>query len=518
MKITKILSITILMLLATVSNAQGFTLEDVGRNSLKNAGTIMEDNIIKGYFYYYFTERISRKQSNYQIVILDENLNETASKTIEESNRTSMLEASYNGSSVLFKFFDQKLKKVYYRTMDKNGNISDKVERDANKYETAVYASNLSKELKNANVNSVSEEYFVDLYTFKNKGYTYKMECLDNTGGLVWTYTADDAKGVNTGAYLASSKDQILVLEANSKNIMSRNYVFKLVSVNIDGEKGWEMDLNTSRYNMLPHNAFIAEDGVITILGEYYNVSDKSMKSASQGIFVRKLDRNGKKLSDNFISWSRDIGSELTSKEKKELSSYSIYFHNVEMTKSGDIIAIGEQYKKQVSAGGIALKMLGNVSGVISTSASSFEIKIGDMFIITLDQNAELKDVNIIEKLPRRVNAGEGYGLVSQHLLAKLMDAEGYFDYSFTQTTADRSLISIGYTEKEREKGKVFATTTFNVVSFTDGDSEPSKDKIEFETDASDMRINPAKPGYLLISEYYRKEKTIELRLEPINF
>jgi len=518
MKMNKILSMLALLLLTTVALAQKYTMEDVGRYSLRDAGTIMEGNVIKGYFYFYYTEKTSRKTANYQIVVLDNNLKETASETIEESRYVSMLEASYNGVSVLFKFYDTKEKKVYYRTMDENGRISNKEERDANKYETAAYLQSLSKELKNANVNSVSKDYFVDMYTYKDKGYTYKMDCIDNDGVLAWSYTADAAKGVNTGGYLASNKDRILILEANSKSILSRDYTFKIVSVDMRGEKEYEFDLNTSKYNLLPHNAVISDNGETTLLGEYYDIKEKSMKSESLGVFVRKVDSNGETISDNFISWSKDISAKLTPAQRKEVRSYSIYFHNIEITSTGDIIAIGEQFKKQVSAGGTALKMLGNMSGAVSTSASNFEIKIGDMFMITLNSDATLKNVDVIEKLPRRVNAGEGYGLVSKHLLAKLMDAEGYFDYSFTQTNEDKSIVSIGYTEKNREKGKIFATTKFNVITYAAGDSEPSVDNVEFETEATDMRISPAKPGYLLISEYFKKSNTVELRLEPINF
>ena len=58
----------------------------------------------------------------------------------------------------------------------------------------------------------------------------------------------------------------------------------------------------------------------------------------------------------------------------------------------------------------------------------------------------------------------------------------------------------------------------FHLVNFSDGEEEPVKDKIDLETEASDLYVMPAKPGFLLIAEYYRKEGKIELKLEPINF
>ncbi|MFT4665959.1 MAG: hypothetical protein ACI8YQ_002058 [Polaribacter sp.] len=43
-------------------------------------------------------------------------------------------------------------------------------------------------------------------------------------------------------------------------------------------------------------------------------------------------------------------------------------------------------------------------------------------------------------------------------------------------------------------------------------------DKIDLSTDASSIRVYPAKPDYIMLAEYFRREKKIESRLEKINF
>jgi len=508
----------ILMLVASTAMAQNYTLEDVGRNALRNSGTIVDGNVIKGYFYFYYSEKVSRKTANYQIVILDEDLKEKASETLTESKYTTLLEASYNGLTILFKFLDGKEKTVFYRTMDKNGKLSDKETREANKYEFMMYSANVSKNLKNVNVSSVSKDYFVDVYTFKEKKYTYKAVCLDNSGREVWTYEGPEEKGVNTGAYFAGNKDQVILLTGKSKSLMSKDYTFNLVSLTMEGELNYELELENSKYTLMPHNAFISDkNGDMTILGEYYDADDKSMKAESKGIFVKVVDKNGDNISDKYITWSRDIGSKVSSDDRREIDNYSIYFHDIQMTKSGKIIAVGEQYRKQISASGVALKALAAATGG-SSNASSLEMKIGKMFVITLDDNYDVGSVEILDKRPRRVVLAQEYGLVNRHLLAKIMAAEGSFDYSFTQTNEDMTLVSIGYTDNEKEAGKLLKQSKFHLVNFSDGEEEPVKDKIDMETDATDLYVMPAKPGFLLIAEYYRKENKMELKLEPINF
>lgn len=82
----KIKFISTLMLLITLglstALAQEKTLDGIGRNALRNSGTIVEKNIIKGYYYFYLSDKASKKTSNFKLVILDENLNEIVSKTM----------------------------------------------------------------------------------------------------------------------------------------------------------------------------------------------------------------------------------------------------------------------------------------------------------------------------------------------------------------------------------------------------------------------------------------------------
>lgn len=508
----------IALFFSVLSFGQNHTLEDVGRNALMSSGTIVEHNVIKGYFYFYFSEKISRKMNNYQIVLLDDNLKEIASETIEESKHTNLIESSYNGTSVLFKFYNTKERTIFYRVMDQSGEISDREFRESNKVEGTTYLASITGSIRNINVSAVSENRFVDVYPYKGKKYAYMATCLDNKGKEIWTYVAPEEKGINQASYLTGDENQIILLNSFVKNAMSRDYHFSLVSLDPDGDLNYKMPLEDSKYTLLPHNAFInSNTGEVTVLGEYFDADDKAAKAESKGIFVQIVDEEGEVISDKFFSWSRDIAAKLNAEDKKMAKRFSVYFHDVQMLASGKIVIVGEQYRKQVSAGGVALKMLAASAGG-SSDVSTLEMRIGNMFVLTLDKDHELDNVDILYKKPRRILLDDNYSLVSRHLLAKMMDAAGMFDYSFTQASEDRKLISIGYTDSEKEKGKLFRQAKFHLVNFSDGEEEPVKDKIDMETESTAMRIRPAKSGHILISEYFKKQKTIELRLEPINF
>ena len=91
----------VLMLSVQFTIAQEYTLKQVGRASLRNAGTIMDNNLVKGYFFFYENGRIDKKNSNFDIVVLNEELEEVESKTIKEPKTTYLMESSYNGNTIL---------------------------------------------------------------------------------------------------------------------------------------------------------------------------------------------------------------------------------------------------------------------------------------------------------------------------------------------------------------------------------------------------------------------------------
>ncbi|MBO6516426.1 MAG: hypothetical protein JJ975_07730 [Bacteroidia bacterium] len=497
------------------ASAQKYSFENITRKTLRNSGTIKDNNVIKGYYYFYYLEKVSRQNTAYEVVILNENLEEKGSERIIEPKTTVLLEASYNGNSILFKFFDRKSKTVSYRTMNNAGEMSSKETRSCNKYEAQIYGTST---IENINIQPVSSELFVDIHNIKDKEYKYSVEGIGNDGEVLWTYTPTNQMKIEMGNYLGSSENQVWIQVSKSKGIMSRDYTFDLAGISHDGEEDFRVPLQTKRYNLLAHSATYKKDkDEIVVVGEYYDISDKSLKSDSKGLFVKVISPEGDEISEDFISWTRDIGAMVSAEKKRELSKYYVYFHDILQTADGRILAVGEQYRKQVSATGMAFKTLAAASGG-STNASAAEIKIADVIVIELSTNYELTSVDIHEKKPRKVLLEAGYGTVSQHLLAKYLKASGWFDYQFTQTNKDNSTISFAYVDIEKVDGKMRRQAVLKFISYVSGEDDYTSDKLELTSEASDIWLMPAKPGYVLIAEYFKKEKAVDFRLEPINY
>ena len=176
----------------------------------------------------------------------------------------------------------------------------------------------------------------------------------------------------------------------------------------------------------------------------------------------------------------------------------------------GKIYGIGESYKKAASGAGIAAAALG------SRSSSVAKMVIQDMFIFEFSKEFELVDVNVYEKGKTDFDRlPSGGSMASPHLLALMVKAYGGFDYEFTQEAKDGSYFIVGYKDYQKIKGAK-NKTVFGAISNVDG--EFSKDEIDLKTEAKSLSVLPAKNGHIMILEYFKKEKKIEMRIEKINF
>ena len=99
----------LLLLLMTFTvnriEAQGkLSIENVRSVYVRNSGTIMSANEVKGYFTFYESDKIDKNTNEYTVQITDENLNKIKDIKFEGNKKLRLLESSYNGSSIMFLF------------------------------------------------------------------------------------------------------------------------------------------------------------------------------------------------------------------------------------------------------------------------------------------------------------------------------------------------------------------------------------------------------------------------------
>lgn len=506
--------LTLLLALAIVANlnAQKVSFDDVLTIELKNMGSIIKNNEVTGYFMFYKVDKVDRKNNAYLLRILDANLNEVSSDKITESKYFSLKEASYDGQSILLKFFDLKDKQVVFYQYDQNAKVKMKKTFPLSKQEIQMASMQNSEEIKSFSLFDLENKGFLNYSVVKNKDLGYEIRFFPEAGEKGWVYKSNpESKNYDVASYLAANDQVVFSAISSRPGVMSKKITYMLLGVDLNtGKKVFEKPLVDSKYKLQVMNGYTDEtSGNIVLFGLYYDDDEKIGKDQSNGLFAVTLDNKGEYVGKKFISWEKDVSKVLPVNERGKIKDVGyLFFHNIFKTADGKVFAIGEQYRKAASGWGIAANVLGGGNSNVGMA----KIVVEDLYVMQFSADFTLESVKVFDKTRNDIEMPGGSEYVSPQLLAYMVKAYDGFDYSFTQMNKDKSVYSVGYLDWSRNaKSMIFGAVTW-------ADNEFSTDQLKLKTEASSLRVFPGKPGYVMVSEYFRKQKKLETRLEKINY
>lgn len=518
-------SICLLMLIAALFHQNTFaqsklSIENVVSVYLRNSGPIMAQEEIKGYFLFYQSDKIDKRTNEYTLQILDENLNKVKDIKFTDSKTINLLESSYNGSEILFMFYDSDQKMLDYRVYGSDGkqkfSYTRPIDKKTRNYIDS-YAMYDNEEAQNKNVFSIENKGFItSIPVREGKQYTYEISFYQSDKKKSWTYVPADPEKIAAPTYMGST-DSVAVFEVLKRTrLMSNKNEAWLMGVYLhNGKKAFEFETNQEKYNFLPMGiTTVANSSEFLLMGPYFDKDDKVSKDKSLGLGVWIMNSQGKVVNSKYNSWADDISKHLKVNAKGRVDELGyVYFHRILQTADGNIFAIGEGYKRQASALGIGMAVLAGVGGGRS-NISTTKMKVTDMVLFQFDNKFDLKKAEIFDKNSNNIELLMGAEFTSAPVLAQQIKYfyDG-FDYTFSQTDKTHSLFTVGYTDYIRSKD--YKGLTFNTISYYNNNI--TTDKIELKTTSSRMRILPAKTGSVMILEYFKKSKRLDLRLEKVN-
>jgi hypothetical protein len=512
------LSVCAMVGLTVSIQAQTIEKSNVYKYSPRNSGYIFDNNSLAGYYNYYATEKVDKKNLAYAVDLYDNNLNEAKSFEVVRNKKSVLLESVFNKNAFMFMFFDGK-DELEFVTYDAQKFT------DLPKWEKyRIQESQLDPDAENTTVFPLDGEGFVRQTFTKNDKIGYEIVAYDNNMKTMWTYGSNPKSDmIETADVMYTSANYVAIGIIKKKNKMTKN--FDSYFAVVDAKTGKELfnipvrDKNDGEMSVL--NCFVDEEkSEIMLVGEYYKPGDEVLKDNSLGLYARNMDMNGSDIAFKKYGWASEIANfkkkNMSAEEKDADKGKSyIWFHKFVKTAEGNIIGVGEQYRKQVSALGVASTVM---SGSGGSGASNFEIKITNMVTIELDKNLELKDWTLTKKKTSRVVLPQGYGLQSPQVMAYYIKARGYFDYQFTSSDTKKDMHQFVYTDlnrKEEKKGEK-ADVMIGVITVNGG--EMTTQRVPVKTEARRVWYLPAKPGYIMIGEYFRKEKKIVMHLEKLTY
>lgn len=497
------------------SYGQGRKFDNILSMKLRSSGTIVENDEVRGYYMFYNVDKASKGKNTYLLRILDENLDDFKTTTIEESKHVYLAESVYNGNAIMLKFIDMRERRLIFMIYSKNAELISKTERDIDKMEMAYYQMMITQNLEANFLADVSGKGFVD-YAVINSGRGYAINFVSSEGGKNWNKISTNTNTVETAAFLCNSDDQIFNLVAKRPNRTSKQIDFAINGYDIaTGIKSFETDLKSEKYSAQPLNAYYNKNtGLINVIGVYYEPDVKMVKDNGLGLFNYRIDAQGNIVSEKYLSWSQDFRKFVTVDNEGRVSNEKkngfIYFHDVIQNSDGSIIAVGEQYKKAADAAGIALRAMGG-------GTSTVKMVINDMIIFHFNKDFDINSVEFVEKTKSDFTLPYGTGFMNIHMLSGMVKAYNGFDYSFTSKSRAQGTASIGYVDYEKKQGAK-NEFVFGAVTYYDGKFTQDKIPLGKPKGRDWIRVMAGKPGYVVLFAYDKKEKTLETRLEKINY
>ncbi|RZK01010.1 MAG: hypothetical protein EOO46_20765 [Flavobacterium sp.] len=506
-----------LLIIAVSSFAQTLSIENVQKVSLRNTDAIKEGTEVKGYYFFYVSDKIDKKTNEYTLQITDNNLKKLKDIKFEDSKDLSILESSFNGTDLIFLMYNSKERTFEHQVFGADGKKKFSYTRELSKKEKR-FLEGTYLQIQD------EEDNFKGLYPVQGKGfisnmpsredrdYTFQIDYFSTESRKQWTYIPDLAGKKFIGDVLGVANNVVYIETLIFGGFMDQKPESMIIGLSLDnGKKLFEKKTDFGSKRFYPASLSNMDNGKAVLFGEYFGDGANILKDKSQGFAFIGMDEKGEATSQKFNSWDEDMSKYLDVKSKGKIADFGfMYVHNIVQAADGNIFAIGEGYKKVASALGIAATVLSRGNAGIST----MKLKVTDMIVLKFDKDFNIKAANIYEKNSNKIELPGGYEFVSGPLIGKMIKFEyGGFDYSYTKQSGDKSTFSIYYSDYVR--GKDYKGGTFNAITYNDG--KFTTDKINTKSEATSTSILPAKQGQVLVLDYYKKAKKLDAHFEKLD-
>ncbi|RYY60059.1 MAG: hypothetical protein EOO05_11235 [Chitinophagaceae bacterium] len=513
--------LSFLCLMVTGLFAQTLGIENVQRATLRNSAAIREGSEVKGYYFFYVSDKIDKRTYEYTLRITDNNLATLKDVKFTDSKYVQVLESSFNGTDLIFLFYNEKERTFEYQTYGADGKKKFTYTRELSKKETKLleltYLADEEDTYKG--LYPVEGQGFIsNMPSREDKDFTFQVDFFSTEKRKQWTYIPTEGAKKHVGDYLGTANGVVYmgVLEYGSKmDQKPDSYIIGLDMAT--GKKLFQNATDNGKYRYYPSSMNVV-GGKAYIFGEYFDLNGNIIKDKSSGFAFLGIDEKGKIVSEKFNSWDLQLGKFLDVSSKGRIADFGyMYVHQIIQLADGDVYAIGEGWKKQASTLGIMSQVASAAAGGGGRGmAAAIKIKITDLIIIRFDKDFNVKGAQVYAKRDNPIELPQGVGLAAGPALAKMIKYNyGGFDYAYSQVNKDRTAFSVCYEDYVKDKENDYKGQTFNSISFEDG--KFSQDMIRTKSKATSSVVMPAQQGKVLILEYFKKDKRLDAHFEKLN-
>ena len=499
------------LLLIQTGFAQGkLSIENVKTVFVRSTGPITTNNEVKGYFTFFQSDKVDKKNNEYTLQIMDDNLNKVKDVQFIDSKNITLQESAFDNNSLLFKFYNQDEKTYDCRVYGVDGKLKFNYERAVDKKTLEFLKAMKSPPgSESNNLFAVEDKGFIAVYTRAvDYIYSFEVNFYSSRDKRQWSYVPPVVKSASGGFLGCSDNVAMFLVVKQAGTLLTPKMETWILGLYLqNGQRAFEIRTDAQQYNLMPMNVIkLKGTDNFMLMGAYFDKNAKNMEGRSLGVGLWLMNSSGRVINTKYNSWETEISKVLNVNEKGKVEDFGYaFFHDLIETSDGHFFAVCEGYKRTGNAVGIATAGFG---GGMS------KMVVTDMLLLHFDQKFDIKEAKIFEKNSNTLELPGGMTMLNLASVGNFIKYGAYgFDYAFTQMDQSHSNFTVGYTDYV--KSKDYKGLTFNAISYNNGSL--STDKINLKTEAGNMRIFAAKPGSVMIMEYFKKDKKLDMRLEKIN-
>jgi len=512
-----VLAAGLILLVASCCKGQKLSIENVYKLTLRSSDAIREGSEVKGYYFFYISDKIDKRTNEYTLQITDNNLNKLKDIKFQDSKDVTILESTFNGTDLIFLLYDDEARTFVYQVYGADGKkkyaYSRQLTKKEEKYLQATYLAVEDEENTYKGLYPIEGKGFIsNMPSREDKDYTFQIDFFSTEKKKQWTYTPTIGGKKFVGDYLGYYNGVVFIEVLKYTGMSDGNPESYVIGLNLEtGKQVFEKPTDQGKYKFYPASMSVVNNGKAVLFGEYFNPNGNIVKDKSLGFAFVGIDEKGNTVIEKYSAWGLELSKFMNVNAKGKIEDFGfMYLHNMIQTADGSIFAVGEGYKKVASAFGIASR----IATAGRSGASTVKVKVTDMVLIRFDRDFNVKDAKIYDKNPNTQELPGGYEFASTPLLGKMLKYTfGQFDYAYSQTNKDYTSFTICYSDYER--GKNYKGGTFNSISFNEG--KITTDRINTKSDATWSTVMPGKQGQVLILDYYKKAKRIDVHFEKLN-
>ncbi len=478
--------------------AQERELTGIASFELINSGPLMDKkNNVDGYYFFFQADKLKNKKREYAIRMMDNNLNDIATKSYIGDKGLSVMTTKFNNQALMYALENEKERYFKLLAFDKQGNVQ--IDRDI-----PVEKKEIKERYGRDILMPIDDKGFLFNFKRDNKRSGYTLDYQATDGNKSWTYsTPKDIKMNFEAQPMAANKNYIVVVEYVYKKKFSKNNDVNLLVFDIHtGKLQFKKEFIKEEDPRFLSNVYLDEENNIIVLGEYFEAGDNFVRDESLGLYTQVYDVDGNLKISTKNNWEKDIEPILPAEIGTDNKNRGyVFFNDFIKTKTGEYFAIGERFRKTANA-------LGIIGGTSYT-----QLVITDAVMIHFNNDFSIKNIQSFAKGKSRVDSMIDFG--SPQYNAYVMNYRGVFDYKYTQFDNRRNKFYSIFFDYERLKGEK-NKYAYKAIIYNDG--EISEDKIYIKNDRNTQTyVMPGKIGHVLLLEYDKKQKRLNARLAKLN-